>query len=175
MDDQVYWQLIQDSLKETDNQEDQEEYLINRLKVMNPQDIIGFHLRTGHLMVRSYLSELWCAAYVFKGGCSDDGFEYFRCWLISQGKETFFTVMEKPDSLLDYTGEDEYIEFESFGYVAVYAFERKTGKSIFSHIDDRLRDASGGYAPIMFNWEEENPETMKALCPRLFAAKWNNF
>lgn len=174
MDTTVYWQLIEDSLKETTEQEEQEEYLVNRLKVMNPQDIIGFHLRTGSLMVRSYLSELWCAAYINNGGCSDDGFEYFRCWLISRGKEAFYTVLEKPDRLLDFAGEefaDYDYEFESFGYVAVYAFERKTGKSIYSHIEDRLRDASEGYAPVNFNWEEDNPDSMKAICPRLFAAR----
>lgn len=174
MDDQVYWQLIQDSLIETDTQEEQEEYLVNRLRVLNPQEIIGFHLRTGSLLVRSYLSELWCAAFINSGGCSDDGFDYFRCWLISRGREAFYTVLEKPDRLLEFTSDtqQEYeYEFEAFGYVAVYAFERKTGKSIYSHIDDRLRDASEGYAPINFNWEEDNPASLKAICPALFAAR----
>lgn len=174
MDDQVYWQIIRDSIRESESQEEQEEYLINRLKVMNPQEIIGFHLKTGSLMVRSYLSELWCAAYINNGGCSDDGFEFFRCWLISRGQEAFYSVLEKPDRLLEFCSEDpdDYeSEFEGFGYVAVYAFERKTGKSIFSHIEDRLRDASEGYAPINFNWEEDNPDSMKAICPALFAAR----
>jgi len=39
MDDTVYWQLIQDSLNETAGEGEQEEYLIDRLKVMNPQEI----------------------------------------------------------------------------------------------------------------------------------------
>ncbi|NML22934.1 DUF4240 domain-containing protein [Pseudoflavitalea sp. G-6-1-2] len=174
MDEQIYWQLIHDSLKETSSQSEQEEYLIARLKVLNPQEIIGFHLRTDSLMVRSYLSELWCAAYINRGGCPDDEFEYFRCWLISRGKLAFYTVLEKPDRLVDYISdeaEEDGYEFESFGYVGVYAFERKTGKSIYSHLDDRLRDKTEGYVDIDFNWEEDDPASMKAICPALFAAR----
>ena len=32
---------------------------------------------------------LWDAAYLINGGCSDDGFDYFRGWLVDQGRETF--------------------------------------------------------------------------------------
>ena len=178
MDEQVYWQLVHDSLRETSTQEEQEEYLISRLKVMNPQEIIGFHLRTDSLMVRSYLSELWCAAYINRGGCSDDGFEFFRSWLISRGKLAYYSVLEKPDKLVEYISEeaDEVgYEFESFGYVALYAFERKTGKSIYSHLDDRLRDKTEGYVDIDFNWEEDDPASMKAICPALFAVREEYF
>ncbi|WP_217498085.1 MULTISPECIES: DUF4240 domain-containing protein [Sphingomonas] len=37
-------------------------------------------------MIRSYRWDLWRAAKVAKGGVSDDGFEYFRTWLISRGR-----------------------------------------------------------------------------------------
>lgn len=178
MDEQVYWQLIHDSLQETAGQSEQEEYLIARLKVLNPQEIIGFQLRTDSLMVRSYLSELWCAAYLVKGGCSDDGFEDFRSWLISRGRLAFYTVLEKPDKLAEYISDeadDDNYDFESFAYVAIYAFERKTGKSIYSHLDDRLRDRTAGYVNIDFNWEEDEPASMQAICPALFAARKHLF
>jgi hypothetical protein len=29
----------------------------------------------------------WGAAYLANGGCSDDGFDYFRGWLIGQGRK----------------------------------------------------------------------------------------
>jgi hypothetical protein len=34
-----------------------------------------------------YTWDVWAVAYIVQGGCSDDGFEYFRGWVISQGAE----------------------------------------------------------------------------------------
>jgi len=34
---------------------------------------------------KAYTWDLWGAAYLINGGCSDDGFEYFRRWLVSRG------------------------------------------------------------------------------------------
>lgn len=53
------------------------------------------------LMADSYRSPLWAAAYVVNGGCSDDGFDYFRGWLIAQGRTTFERVLAAPDALAE--------------------------------------------------------------------------
>ena len=53
------------------------------------------------LMAISYRSPLWAAAYLINGGCSDDGFDYFRGWLILQGQETFERVVADPDALAE--------------------------------------------------------------------------
>ncbi|WP_342210876.1 LysR family transcriptional regulator [Streptomyces sp. DH-12] len=44
---------------------------------------------------------LWAAAYVINGGCSDDGFDYFRGWLIAQGREVFERAVARPGALAD--------------------------------------------------------------------------
>lgn len=41
------------------------------------------------------------AASLILGGCSDDGFEYFRGRLIAQGREVFERSVADPDSLAD--------------------------------------------------------------------------
>ncbi|MEU9858038.1 DUF4240 domain-containing protein [Streptomyces sp. NPDC047974] len=51
------------------------------------------------LMVESYTNPLWAAAYIVNDGCSDDGFDYFRGWLIAQGREVFERVVADPDAL----------------------------------------------------------------------------
>ncbi|MGW1763732.1 DUF4240 domain-containing protein [Streptomyces sp. NPDC002073] len=51
------------------------------------------------LLADSYRSPLWAAAYLINGGCSDDGFDYFRGWLILQGQEVFDRVLADPDAL----------------------------------------------------------------------------
>ncbi|WP_042369675.1 DUF4240 domain-containing protein [Streptacidiphilus neutrinimicus] len=53
------------------------------------------------LMEESYRSPLWAAAYLINGGCSDDGFDYFRGWLILQGQEVFERVIAEPDVLAE--------------------------------------------------------------------------
>ena len=49
--------------------------------------------------------DLWGAAYLVNGGCSDDGFVYFRAWLISQGRAIYTAAVENPDSMAGVTSE----------------------------------------------------------------------
>ncbi|MFJ6797610.1 DUF4240 domain-containing protein [Streptomyces sp. NPDC091268] len=51
------------------------------------------------LLAESYRAPLWAAAYVINGGCSDDGFDYFRGWLLTQGEAVFAAALADPDSL----------------------------------------------------------------------------
>jgi hypothetical protein len=52
-------------------------------------------------MADSSRSSLWAAAYVINGGCSDDGFDYFRAWLMLQGQGTFGQAVADLDSPAD--------------------------------------------------------------------------
>ena len=133
--------------------------------------MIRFRLRTDKLLYDTYNSEMWCAGYIMNGGCSDDGFEYFRNWIISRGKETYYKAKTNPDYLINEVveGEDFY-EFESFWYVALEAFKNKTGKNLYDYIDDdNFKAKEGNYVQFEFTWKEEEPESMKKICPKLFA------
>ena len=48
---------------------------------------------------KSYNQALWAVAYTVLGGFSDDGFDYFRFWLVSRGMDVFTAAMQNPDSL----------------------------------------------------------------------------
>ena len=101
---------------------------------------------------------MWCAGYIMNGGCSDDGFEYFRCWVISRGKEVYYNAKANPDSLISQLNEEDSYEFESFWYVANEAFERITGNDIYDYIDDEaFKFNEGQYPTIEFTWQEEDP------------------
>jgi len=53
------------------------------------------------------------------------------------------------------------------------AFKNKTGKDLYDFIDDdNFKFKEGHYQNFDFTWEEENPESMKAICPNLFARMW---
>lgn len=174
LNEEKFWGIVSKSLEDIEDEYEQEEKLVNEIIKLSPKEIIGFRLRTDKLLYDTYTPEMWCAGYIMNGGCSDDGFEYFRNWIISRGRETYFQAKENPDTLINEVSadKDEY-EFEWFWYVALKAFERKTGKNLYDYIDyDNSKAREGNYPSIEFNWEEENPETMKAICPKLFDTLW---
>ena len=79
---------------------------------------------------RAYAWDLWGAAAVLLGGASDDAFDFFRCWLIGQGREVFEGAVHDPDSLADLLEDfDEEIDGdgEELGYAADEAYEQLTG------------------------------------------------
>lgn len=172
LDEDLYWSIVAASLKIGNDQDAQEEFLVRRLQQLSPNEMIGFRLRTDKLLHDTYTSEMWCAAYIINGGCSDDGFEYFRCWVISRGKEVYYNAKANPDSLINQLNDDDFYEFESFWYIANEAFEVTTGNDLYDFIDEEaFKFKEGQYPKIEFNWQEEDPDTMRAICPRLFAAR----
>jgi hypothetical protein len=118
---------------------------------------------------------MWCAGYIMNGGCSDDGFEYFRNWVISRGKTIYYNAKQNPDNLIsEVNTELEMYDFESFWYVALEAFKQKTGKDLYDYIDyENFKTNGGNYPQIEFTWNEENPESMKKICPKLFEKIWD--
>lgn len=167
LDEDLYWKIVAEALKKSDDQDEQEQFLIERLKTLSPTEIIGFRLRTDRLLYDTYNDKMWCAGYIMNGGCSDDGFEYFRCWVISRGKEVYYEAKANPDSLITQADID-YFEFESFWYVALEAFTNKTGENLYDYIADDFTYGEGRYPNIEFTWKEEDPGSMKAICPNLF-------
>jgi hypothetical protein len=73
-------------------------------------------------------------SYIIDGGCSDDGFEYFRCWLISRGKKLFYKAKSKSGSLITLVKENEgYMNLKDFGMWQSMHFKNSTGED--SYID----------------------------------------
>jgi hypothetical protein len=168
IDELRYWGIITKSFINSNS--DQRSTILDELSKLTPQEIVGFSLRTRKLLKESYLSDLWCAAYIMKGGCSDDGFEYFRCWLITKGKDVFYKALKNPDSLSELKKQffSDY-EYEELLYFPDEAFKTKTGKEINDHIDmDNFFKLEGSYPKIKFNWQEDNKASMKKICPKLF-------
>ena len=56
----------------------------------------------GEFMAESRSWELWDAAYLINAGCGDDGFHYFRGWLLGQGHAIWQAALAAPDSLADH-------------------------------------------------------------------------
>jgi hypothetical protein len=174
LDETLFWNIVDSSVKNSKNQDAQERFLVKEIEKLTPKQMIGFRLRTDKLLYDTYNSEMWCAGYIMNGGCSDDGFEYFRNWVISRGKDTYYKAKENSDSLIsEFVEGEEYYDFESFWYTALTAFENKTGKELYDYISDDFKTNEGNYPNFEFTWKEEEPETMKTICPKLFEKMWN--
>ncbi len=173
MDEEQFWAIVQTAVDEAGDDEDEYLEVVKReLSKLSLKEMIGFRLRTDKLLYDSYTSEMWCAGYLMNGGCSDDGFEYFRLWVISRGRKAYEAAMANPDNLIDYIGDDDemdFFEFELFWYVALEAFEEAVDAELYDYIDDEnFKTCEGNYPNFEFNWEEDEPESMQKLCPRLF-------
>ncbi len=99
------------------------------LNTLSPVDIESFNVEYRQKLVETYRWDLWGAAYLINGGCSDDGFDYFRDFLISEGEQVYKQALENPDSLAELEYEDE-IELEEFRYAIDDAYTEKTGASL---------------------------------------------
>lgn len=169
LDEDRYWSIIQQAQDNTEDLDEMEDYLIEEVEKLTPQEMVGFYLRTHYLLYKAYTSELWCAGYIINGGCSDDGFEYFRIWLISAGKDIYYNALANPDSLADVVETGNDYEFEGITYVPITALANKTGLDLYDYIDDdnfKYREAD---LDLELTWEEDEPESQKKICPKLYA------
>lgn len=66
-----------------------------------PEEIVGYARHQQRVLAASYRVDLWGAAYLINGGASDDGFEYFRGWLMTQGRTVFARAVADPDALAE--------------------------------------------------------------------------
>jgi len=111
------------------------------------------------LMRASYRWDLWGAAFVINGGCSDDGFDYFRGWLMLQGRDVWEAALRDPESLVDLSFEGD-ADCEDALYAASKAYEAVAGRSLPSF--GALRPSS----PTGTRWQETD---LEALYPKLWA------
>ncbi|MEW2051257.1 DUF4240 domain-containing protein [Streptomyces sp. NPDC005476] len=104
MNKQQFWQLIEAARNQASNPNDGEAVAREATSLLasrSVEEIIAVEQVLWELMVDSYTNPLWAAAYIANGGCSDDGFDYFRGWLIAQGREVFERVVAEPDALAE--------------------------------------------------------------------------
>ncbi len=105
--------------------------LESALRQLEIEEIASFDFAFRQFLNNAYTWDLWGAAYVIHGGCSDDGFEYFRRWLISKGRKIYETALLEPDGLAEvyeHSGPNGVWEFEEFYHVAGIIFEEKGGE-----------------------------------------------
>lgn len=135
MDEARFWALIDESRRRCDNRSDDEERwqpaaLESLLVELEPEEIEGFAEIFGELHARAYRWDLWHAAYVIQGGCSDDGFTDFRSGLIGLGREVYENALRDPLTLAQLSRDVLPISQEGLAYAAMNAYEALTGEEL---------------------------------------------
>lgn len=167
-----FWSIVGASTARESDPDAQLEALHAELGKLTPVELEAYESRFAELLRRTYRWDLWGAAYVAQGGASDDGFEYFRCWLISKGRAVFDAVAANPDHLAEIAGTpgaslgvDGVLEFEAFAYAAREAWARKTGRD-GGEMPTAADMIYVGATPAGAHWDEAE---LPARFPKLWA------
>lgn len=165
MDRTAFWNLIERTRRKSGGEQDmQMDALRQELEALAPAEIADFQTHFDTLRAEAYRWDLWGAAFIIRGGCSDDGFIDFRSWLVSQGRQVYEAAIQDPQSLADVANPDkDDCTFEEFAYVAADVYEGKTEQDeIPSRAEPEPDDPAGE------SWEEED-------LPKRFPKLWSKF
>lgn len=170
MDTATFWGIIEDSRAKFDpglldgNMDEQLRRLETTLAAMAPETILEFQREFDERMSGAYRWDLWGAAYVIEGGCSDDGFMDFRGWLISMGSEVYEAALRDPQTLIDVADAPgvEVTSFEEILYVARQVYEQKTGQDMPDSVVERPTE------PVGEPWSEDSDDLARRF-PKLWA------
>jgi hypothetical protein len=86
--DDRWWYLVDRARREAGDAEpeDRAARLSDWLSHLEVDDIVAFDRFFLERVKQAYRTDLWEIAYIMNGGCSDDGFDYFLGWLVSEGR-----------------------------------------------------------------------------------------
>lgn len=131
-----FWEIMEDAGRSSQGRcQRMADALRQSLKRLTDDELLGFELRFQEKMNESYRWDLWAVAYIANGGASDDGFTYFRAWLIGQGRERFeAAIRQAPDALNGLSTSSRHgssgefgFECEALLYPAMEVYQARTG------------------------------------------------
>ncbi|MGW1545252.1 DUF4240 domain-containing protein [Streptomyces sp. NPDC002309] len=156
--------------------------LVDELATRAKDDIPRYQERFDEVHEAVYRWDVWAAAYLIGGGCSDDSFMDFRAGLIALGRDWYERAAACPDSLAEHPAviaaaevyDDEVVFYEDVNYAASDAFKRITsGEEDFYEAWDEYaasRDRSGQDAEDMGeDFDFDDSVEMRRRLPRLAA------
>jgi len=167
MDRDAFWKIIDWSSERTTSCEEQAEIITEILETLEPEDIVAFENHFWECMNDAYRWDPVVACSLINGVCTDDGFTYFRAWMIAQGRKYLQAVLQNPDQ----AGEavpDHVITYdgEFLLGVATTAYENKTGKLI--PLDPSMKILQSPVPPLGTRIPDEE-------VPRRFPILWGRF
>jgi hypothetical protein len=144
--------------------------LQQELSRLDPKEMVAFFKQYQNLIAGAYKAELWGAAYLINGGCSDDGFHDFLVWLVGQGEEVYRAAIVDPDSLAQVRGpEDMDTHGSALDAAALRAWQEKTGRreeEFFEQLD-KIDNPPTTFQLQGEDWDFDDNAEMRRRLPRL--------
>jgi hypothetical protein len=178
MDTDDFWELIETARASAVAGGAFHEVLADLLAARTEQEILGYQEKFDEAHQALYRWDVWAAAYLIGGGCSDDSFMDFRAGLIAQGRGWYRKAADSPDNLAEHPAAaaaagrpwDNPLFYEVVNYAASRAFERVSGDEhgfwdALSARDERDRTPADMGERFDFDDEQE----MRRRLPRLAA------
>jgi hypothetical protein len=129
-DDETFWKIIERVEKKSRGDlEAACAAFTKELQALDDDTLVRVEISFCDAMKRSYDWDVWAAAYVIHGGCSDDSFWDFRAGLVALGKDVFEAALEDPESLASVRDVVDRTIFEGFQYVPEEVLEERGLKS----------------------------------------------
>ena len=139
------------------------------LGARDPDEIVAWGRHLDKVMAASAKEDLWAAAYLINGGCSEDGFDNFRGWLIAHGRDVVAKAVREPDSLADLptvqaaATSGAVFEAEEVLSIASAAYQQATGSEL------PAEDRSATRPDAADLWDFDNEDEMTRRLPELSA------
>jgi hypothetical protein len=131
MDETEFWEIVDRTRNAADGDPaEHADLLIENLAQLDPDAVVDFARHFETRFTRAFRWDLWAAAEIMLGGADDESFDYFRCWLIAQGRHVFEGALHSPDDMVDLVPDfDPEVDgdAEDVGYAADEAYEQLTG------------------------------------------------
>lgn len=125
--------------------------LTGQLSRLSPVELVAFNRTFDRQLERSAHWDHWAACFIINAGCGDDSYDYYRMWLVAQGRASYARVLEDPSYAGRLTTPARRETYgESYSYVAGEVYEQRTGRTI-----PLYRADAGRFEPKGEEWEEE--------------------
>ncbi|TWT25826.1 DUF4240 domain-containing protein [Planomicrobium sp. CPCC 101110] len=180
MTDSRFWELLEECKEHGGNPFEPLEWLVSHLSEKSVTDIISFDSFLREHYSKSYTKDLWAAATIAMGGCSEEGFHSFRAWMLSLGETIYYAAIRDPESLLPFLKLLEEREgspqLKALLRVASNAYEVKTGSGFedYKRLYEQLMGEDFNLNEFEIVWEEDMKESLRRTLPRLWAVFGEN-
>lgn len=173
MDGDAFWTLVDASRADLDRTDPeaavghQLDALRELLAPLPDAELLAFQQRLHDSTARANDWRLWAAGYLAAGGMSDDSFDYFRLWLVLQGRTAFELLLDVPDALAELAWDDDGAAFdaaEELSYLVAGLLEDRG-----SDPGDALVAATATGDPDGRPFQERDDDWFIAAFPRLWA------
>ncbi|MFB8759849.1 DUF4240 domain-containing protein [Streptomyces nigra] len=182
MDTSEFWAVIEAARSAAGPDRPFADALVDELASRTEDEILRYQERFDEVHDALYRWDVWAAAYLIGGGCSDDSFMDFRAGLIALGRDWYERVAACPDSLAEHPAviaaagayDDDVVFYEDVNYAASAAFRRvvRGDRDFYDAWDEYAasRDGSGQDSVHMGeDFDFDDPDEMRRRLPGLAA------